>query len=109
MLAPTGISEMRIRSPVPSLLDPKGLFPPKWTGHPHVTLLAAANWARFLPMWLCPAIYPGSQLEFKGPVRSSFSPKLGLTETETGPRLTPNLSNLDWTQEDQFIPVQLLS
>ena len=54
----------------------------------------------FLPQFHCEL-----NLEFKGPVRSSFSPKLGLTETEVGPRLMPNLRNLDQTQEDWSIPV----
>ena len=50
-----------------------------------------------------------ANLVFQSLVRSGFSPKLGLTETETSLRLMPNVSNLDRTQEDRSIPVQLQS
>ena len=53
----------------------------------------------------CVQIQLHDLLEFKGPVQSGFSPKLGLTETKVSPRLMPNLRNLDQTQEDRSIPV----
>ena len=52
-IAPTGLFELRIFSPVGPLLGPRGLVPPKWTGRLHAMALATANQACMCPRLGC--------------------------------------------------------